>query len=300
MEENKMANALDAYFPEIWAQESLQILRSNMVFGNLVHRDFENIGASVGDTVNTRKPATFVVNDKTAGANVTIQDASATNVPVVLSNHKEVTFLIEDAEATKSIKDLVNEYIEPAATAHAEAIDAAIAAEYANAGATVAVGAAMSADAIVDARKQLNDLKVPFQNRRLVLSSLAEADVLKDQNFVRADVFGDQGTALREASLGRLYGFDIFTDQNIVQTTGTPNIDHNMAFHRNGISLVTRPLKSAASNNVRIATLSFEGFGLRVVTGYNIDRLGAQTTVDILYGIKTLDANLVVSVDTNA
>lgn len=296
-----MPNALDAYFPEIWAQETLMILRSNMVFGNLVHRDFEDELASFGDVVNTRKPATFTVNDKAAATNVTVQNATATNVPVLLNNHKEVTFIIEDAEATKAIKDLVAEYVEPAALAHAENIDASIAAQYASAGNTIALAAPFSADAIVTTRKQMNINKVPLQNRRLVISPQAEADVLSDQNFVRADVFGDEGTALREASLGRLYGFDIFMDQNIVQTAGTPNVDHNMAFHPNAIALVTRPLKSAMQTpNVRIASLSFEGLGLRVVMGYNLDKLGTQVTIDLLYGIKVLDSLLLISVDSNA
>lgn len=43
-----------AYIPELWANESLAILEENMVIGNLVHRDFENVIANFGDTVNTR------------------------------------------------------------------------------------------------------------------------------------------------------------------------------------------------------------------------------------------------------
>ena len=77
-------NNLDAYIPELWAQEGLAILEENMVMANLVHRDFENEIAKFGDVVNTRKPGEFKIRRKTDGTTLTQQDATATNVPVPL------------------------------------------------------------------------------------------------------------------------------------------------------------------------------------------------------------------------
>jgi hypothetical protein len=68
----------DAYIPEMWANESIAILEENMVVGNLVHRDFEPIIASYGDTVNTRKPGEFVAKRKTVADSVTVQTPTAT------------------------------------------------------------------------------------------------------------------------------------------------------------------------------------------------------------------------------
>lgn len=50
------ANTVDPFIPEWWANESLAILEEQMVIGNLVHRDFEEVVANVGDVVNTRRP----------------------------------------------------------------------------------------------------------------------------------------------------------------------------------------------------------------------------------------------------
>src|SRR5664280_518751 len=77
-------NSLDAYVPELWAQEGLAILEENMVMANLVHRDFENTVAKFGDVVNTRKPGEFKIRRKTDGTALTQQDATATNIPVPL------------------------------------------------------------------------------------------------------------------------------------------------------------------------------------------------------------------------
>lgn len=50
------SNSIDPLIPELWAQESIAILEENMVAPLLVHRDFEPVVASFGDTVHTRKP----------------------------------------------------------------------------------------------------------------------------------------------------------------------------------------------------------------------------------------------------
>ena len=60
-------NNLDAFIPELWAQEGLAILEENMVMANLVHRDFENEIAKFGDVVNTRRPGEFKIRRKTDG-----------------------------------------------------------------------------------------------------------------------------------------------------------------------------------------------------------------------------------------
>jgi hypothetical protein len=73
-------NSLDAFMPEIWANESLSILTENMVISNLVHRDFEPLVADFGDVVNTRKPAAFAAKRKGVNDDVTVQNATATNI----------------------------------------------------------------------------------------------------------------------------------------------------------------------------------------------------------------------------
>jgi hypothetical protein len=109
------ANDVDAYIPEFWANESLAILEENMVMAQLVHRDFEPVVQSYGDVVNTRRPGEFKAYRKLPSDNVTIQDATATNVQVPLNQQLHVSFMIRDGEESKSFKDLVTEYMAPAA-----------------------------------------------------------------------------------------------------------------------------------------------------------------------------------------
>lgn len=73
----------------------------------------------------------------------------------------------------------------------------------------------------------------------------------------------------------------------------SPMGEYNLAFHRNAIALVTRPMElprqgiGAASANV-----NYNGLSVRVVLTYDGKAQGTRVTLDILAGIKTLDTNL--------
>lgn len=218
----------DAYIPELWANESIAILEENMVIGNLVHRDFSTVIASYGDVVNTRKPGEFKAVRKTASDNVTVQANTATNVPVVLNQHIHTSFIIKDADQSKSFKDLITEYLWPAMLSIAREIDLILLAQVhqflSNSGGQLGgLSGTTADDYLLDTRQTLNINKAYDTNRRLILGTRSETQLLKDRNFTQAYAVGDDGTALREASLGRKYGFDIFMAQNTpyVPTGGT-------------------------------------------------------------------------------
>ena len=71
------------------------------------------------------------------------------------------------------------------------------------------------------------------------------------------------------------------------------NKPHSLAFHRNAVALVTRPL-ALPMGAAKAAIMSDNGLGVRVVYGYNQDTKKDTVSLDIIYGIKTLDANMAV------
>jgi hypothetical protein len=292
-----MPNNVTALIPEVWAQESLQNLFSNIVMAQLVHRDFESVAAQAGDTVNTRKPGTFSANDM--GATTTVQDATASNVAVVLNKWKEVTFELSDKDLTLAMGDLVELFVSPAMEALAQQIDKDILGLYADVSASVGTaGTSATKDLVLDARKALNDAKAPMNNRRAVWSTKDERALLGVADFVSAEKVGDQGTTLREASLGRIFGIDHYMDQNVPVVAGTPNSTYNLLFHRNAFALVTRPLIAPQTAAVNSAVVSHKGIGLRSMVGYDISKKKHIVSIDVLYGVKTLDANLAVKILT--
>ena len=209
-----------AWNPEIWAAETLAILEENMVVAQLVHTDFENEIASFGDTVNTRKPGSFTAKRKGTNDDVSVQAATAEKVPVVLNQHVHTSFLIRDGEESRSFKDLVSEYLKPAAKSLAEHIDRVLLGQVyqfldnqvqidPNDVATYDIK-----DCMLDCREKQNVKKVDLNGRNMILTTKSETEALKLDLFISAEKVGDEGTALREASLGKKLGYQTYMCQN--------------------------------------------------------------------------------------
>lgn len=208
-------NSIDAFIPEFWAKESLMVLIESLVAANLVYRDFENEVAAFGDTVNTRLPHDFVAKRKTNSDSVTVQDVGATNVAVKLNQHIHVSFLIKDGEETLGMQSLIDTYILPAMRANANLVDKILNAQFTqclryDVGQLGALNSGTSKVAFLAVRRSFNQRSVPEANRNLILTSNSEAAVLATDLFLQAQQVGDDGTALREASLGRKFGINTF------------------------------------------------------------------------------------------
>lgn len=212
------ANDNTPFIPTIWARESIAILEETMVMGNLVHRDFSDEIADFGDTVKTRKPNEFTAKRKTDADSVTIQDASSVNVDVKLDQHVHVSFMIKDGESSKSFADLVRTYLRPAMLAEGRFIDrmlsGAVHRFQANRVGALRQGSSSTIRGyMVDANTQLNIQKVGPE-RNMIVTPQTEGFMLNTDLFVSAEKVGDQGTALREANIGRKFGFNVFMAQN--------------------------------------------------------------------------------------
>ncbi len=225
-------NSLDAYVPELWANESLAVLEERMVSANLVYRDFEDEVANFGDTVNTRKPTRFEAKRKGTNDDIETQDAVATNIPVVLNQLAHVSFMIRDAEESMSFKNLVDEYIRPAAGAMAKFVDQVVLSQYAQFLANLVTGAdgTITEDnvknVLLDARGMMNDNLAPDDIvRNMIWSSTSETEALKTDLFLSAERVGDSGTALKKAVLGEKLGFMNYMSQNVA-TVRSSTVDN--------------------------------------------------------------------------
>jgi len=307
-----MALVSTIYPPEIWAQESLMVLRDNLVMAGLVHRDFENEVAIMGDTVRTRKPQKLTVQDfaQQTGTNanltgLTVENLNAREVTVVLDKHKYTSFIVEDRDESTSIKDIREEFIIPAIDPIAQKVDDDVMDEYQNgtdvegnpvtlaAAGTIGAGASMDENDIIEADRALNDSQCP-RNRSLVLGTQHNADGIGRPLFHQANTAGSTA-ALRDANLGRAFGFDSFMSQNVPTGNNTDNAGQNQsyAFHRNVLALVTRPLPSipaglGATSSVRV----IDNIGVRVTNSYEHLAKGVVVSFDVLYGLQLLDQNL--------
>jgi hypothetical protein len=210
--------------PSIIAKEALMVLRNNLVFANLVHRDYSSeFAAKVGDTITIRKPATFEAKEFDATSGISVQDVTEQGVAVKLDKHLDVSFEITSKERALELQDFSQQVLVPAMSAFGQKIDEYLAGLYVDIPyytGTPGTTPSTAAD-IANCGKVLNINKAPMRDRQLVIDPEAQAKLIVLDSFMEVDKAGTT-EALRNANLGRLLGFDTYMDQNIkAHTIGT-------------------------------------------------------------------------------
>ena len=205
--------------PQIIANEALMVLESNLTMAGLVHRDYSKEFAQVGDNITVRKPATFVAKNFIDATSA--QDITESSVDVKLDRLRDVTVNVTAQEMTLDIKDFSAQIVEPALRAIAQAVDVdLLTVGIASANKTASVSGTPTISDIAGVGKQLDLVKAPRDNRRLVLhpTTLYKYNVL--DNLAKLSYSGDS-RALRESEIGKVYTMDTYLSQNCPDTVAT-------------------------------------------------------------------------------
>lgn len=198
------------------ARQALPRLIDNLVFPNLIYRDFSEDFHDVGDTVQVRRPTLFTAEDFVEDDGVTYQDMNETAVDVVLDHIATVDARASAIESAACIDDLNRAFVEPAAAALAEKINRDGLKLYADipyVTGTAGVTPSTLSD-LSDVRRRLNLNRAPMQHRAAVWDTEADAMLTQLPALVNAEKSGTT-EALREGSLGRVYGIDHYMSQGI-------------------------------------------------------------------------------------
>lgn len=275
------------FIPELWAAKALGAFHQNCQMPRLVNRDWENEVAEFGDTINVPKYGSFTAYDKTPGSDVNVQDPGGSKVQIVLSYHKEVSFLVEDPLRAQSKPELFTGYVNQAGIALANAMDLILLASYASA--TYSVGNASTAineDNILEARKLLNYSEIPYNDRYFVCRDFKP--LLKIDRFTRARDYG-QDTVIPTGLVGDIHGAQCFEDPRIIEVAGSPATLHNLYFWKGAATLACRPLPPADPGTGAISgTIVMDNISFRVTKSYQGLKLGHLITVDVLFGVKVV------------
>lgn len=286
-----------ALIPSLLAAKTVKGVYASSVLMNLVARDWDNEFAREGQTLDIPLRGQLVVNDKVPGENITLQTPAWSTVQVTMDQHKEISFAIDDVARMVARPELFNGYVEDAVSAFAEHIDSAIAAKYAGLSNTIDATESFGVDTFIEGRRLLNKAKAPFANRVAVLGVDAESKMLKDSKAVYTGA--GELAALRDAFIGRWYGFDTYTSQ-VIKTAGDPAAEKNMFFHRNALAMVSRPMSVAAPADGQSfqRIMDAGGFGVRVDVFYDHNKKCWVASLDILYGLTVLKPAYGITVST--
>jgi len=211
--------------PTVVAKLSLITLLNNLVFAGLVHRDYSKEFRKVGSSVRIRKPATLVAGEFDGDLTGEFQNIAESYVDVPMDTVIVVPVEVSALDMTLDIVNFNTQVVEPAMQAIAQKVDVKLAQLYKDIPYYEDCETTTAISDILNARKVQNDNKVPFnQSRYAVMSPLTTASLLALDAFRDLDKTGTT-KALREASLGRLFGYEFFENQNIqTHAVGTTDL----------------------------------------------------------------------------
>lgn len=204
--------------PQEIAREALIRLRESLVISNLVYRDYSNDFTKVGDTVNIRKPATFIADE--FGGTINLQEVGEGSVPVKMDTIADVSVEITSQQQTLEIKDFMSQVGDGAMLAMAQKVNRKVAEKGSQqipyyTGVPGTTPNTLPAG-FINPKVKLDENFVPNANRIAVFDPVAQGSLLALDVVNNADKSGStQG--LREANMGRIMGFDTYMDQ-VIQT----------------------------------------------------------------------------------
>lgn len=284
-----MANAFIK--PNAIIDTVLGMLQGELVLTQLVWKDgLGDFAGKYNDTITIRIPNptdanTRVLRGTGAARNLTVSDLTETSVDVKLTDDVYSLVVLTDEEKTLDIFDYAGQVLNRQVDAVARKLEQGLSDTIQNAAYVTTHTAAVDGvyDAIVHARRQLNDAFVPRQGRYLICGSAVEEALLLDDRFTRYDSTGDAAaSALREARVGRIAGHEVIVSDYI------PHGDAYL-FHMTAFAMVTRPPSAPMSGADRVAAVgSANNIALRWLGDYDPSVTSDRSLVDTFVGYKAI------------
>lgn len=210
-------NELTALSPEFWVAEGLRILRQALVIAPLFSTDYRDVVAKAGQIVHVHKRGELYARRKLAGTNVVAQDLSVTGQSIRLNQQPYVHYSVDDIDQALSMGDVVQDFIEPGFFAIAQYVDVCCAMQcydFFRNQVSGSLANSVSYNKLVDANRIMNTLKVPRTERGMVINSMAESALLKEDKLTRMDTIGS-GAALLNGVIGGGAGFSVIPSLNM-------------------------------------------------------------------------------------
>lgn len=221
--------AISNFIPQLWEARLLAHLDKNLVYGNLVNRDYEGDISAAGDTVKINQISDITVKDYVKGTALTYDDVDGVQTVLTIDQQKYASFKVDDVDAAQANVNLVDGAMRRASYALGDAVDQYIASFYKSAGITTGLGtdakpiavasAATAYESLVDLKCALDEGNVPNQGRWVVVPSWFYGLMLKDDRFVAAGTTKTD-TVLANGYIGQAAGFNIYQSNNVPNTSG--------------------------------------------------------------------------------
>jgi hypothetical protein len=268
---NVGTTAANVFRPNVWSNEVLMFVKSNLVLLPLI-RHYDAEVQAYGQTVEIPNVSAITANAKSANTLVTLNYNTETKTTITINQHYESSFLVEDIVKAQSKYDLRSDYTQAAAYAIASKVDTAIATTMTNTfTAYGAFGTALNDTLILTVNRYLDDSKAPQTDRSFVVTPQGKQEMLAIDKYIRYDAIGVGGdqNSIRSGQIGEIYGVRVYMSQNLVQVTSSPNQNNHLFFHKESMAIAMQQSP-------------------RTQASYKQEYLGWLVTVDVLFGLTQL------------
>lgn len=257
------------WIPEVWSGELIVARESSLMMANLVKR-FDADVVRFGDTIHVP-----LVSNLTAG-NISTSDGSLdatapteSEVQILIDKWKCCVINVLDISAAQSKYGFVEEYSGKIGYALGVIVEQDLLALAA--GLSVNKGTfntnTITDQILRDSVQALDDARVPFSDRHLVVKPVIKNAILGIDKFTRADsvAYGKGESPIVRGNFGEIYGVMTHVTPEVYKTG---NNTSNMMFHRDAFAL-------AVQKNIKMEQFARTSF---------TQRMGASE----LYGVKEL------------
>ncbi len=210
--------------PTAVTRKALQILHQKLNFIGSINRQYDDsfakTGAKIGDSIKVRLPNQYTIR---SGANISTQETTEASTTLQVATQKGVDTTFTSAELTLSMDDFAERILEPAMSVLAANMEADALSMALDVYQSVSnVGSAITLNKVLAARKMLTDSLAPQSERKLVLNTQDNLDLVDGLK----GLFQDSATIskqYRDGMVGSTAGFgDIYENTLLAsQATGT-------------------------------------------------------------------------------
>lgn len=244
---------LTHFIPELWSASILENFRRDTVLVGMATREYEK-AFTAGSEIHIPGIVDVKVKDYKTGAvtasggakvpRTTVPDAvESTGIEITIDQEKSFDFLVDDIDAAQANQSL-DAYTKSAAAALVEDAETFLTAMLTSKG-TAVTGIANPTNwetaygAILKLRGKLSAEKVPAMDRVLLINAAFEEFLLSDGSKLTSFDKSNMTDGLREATIGRLLGFDVVTSPWLDNTKPMA-----VAFHKPSVAYVSQVEKT--------------------------------------------------------
>ena len=262
---------LDEMIPEVWSGRVNDFYRADLKAATFFE-DWSEDFLDGGDIAHTVNLTEMSANAKTVGSEVTLSSPTETAVDLTINKHNEVSFIIEDAVASKVKKSYRAQetYMTNAGYTVAATLEDEIIGLFSGFSNTVGDSTAALTDANI--RKAISYLTdVPDKDRAFFLhQEVIWNQVMGIDKFTLVQNTGGADPVL-QGQVGTLYGYPVIATSRLGVTTGH---QEGAYAHKSAIAFATANIAGGQTpSTVRLQADYFQNY------------LGTLVTADIMFGV---------------